>query len=58
MISDQLFDGLEHLSLPVLDNMSLIQYAVVPLNTAEEINVFSYDIIRRYYEVIMFHVVT
>ena len=58
MISNDLLDSLKDLRLPILDDVPLIQDAVVPLDATEELDVFPHDVVRRHDEVVVFHVVT
>ena len=56
MISDQLFDSLKGFGLAIFNNMAFVQNAVIPLNTAKELNIFSNYIVRGDYKVVEFDV--
>lgn len=56
MISHQLLNRFKSLRLPVLYHMPLVQYTIVPSNTAEEVDILSYYIVRRDDKVVVFDV--
>lgn len=56
MVGDDLLDGLEGFGLAVLDDVSLVQHAVVPLDAAEEVDVLAHDVVRGHDEVVEVHV--
>lgn len=58
MISNHLLDSLENLRLPILDDVSLVQDAVVPLDAAEELDVLPHDVVGRHDEVVVFDVLS
>jgi hypothetical protein len=50
--------GYWYLGFSILDNMTLIQDAIVPLDGTKEVNVLPDDIIRSHHQVVMFHLGT
>lgn len=46
MISNQLLNSFKGFRFPILYDVPLIQYAVVPFDAAKEVDVLAYDVVR------------